>query len=443
MNTAYQFLHFVQYAAIRNWSVQYMIGGNKISSLFPIRTLGTYINEENERYEISDPSKEYGILGVNNQAGIFDAYKENGAKIKQKYKKMQEGWIAFNPYRVNVGSVGVKRSCHQNEYISPAYVVFSCKKGLLPDFLYLLMKTQTFNQIIRLNTTGSVRQSLSFKNLSALSIPMPSLEEQNKLMHSYNTIIGKFRRIEQNNAGIELKTEQYIRKALDLDKDNGNRDNRLLRFIHFKNTLNRWDSYAIKEQYKSKWPIVKLGELITSISTGTTPPTIHKEYFNGNIRFYTPADITGEMYLGNTERHISKEAVDKGAARVFEKGTILFVGIGSTIGKVGIVNEDMVSSNQQITGFMVDERLVCPEYVYCFLHYNKDISTAEQSKTTLPIVNQSKISRIPIPIPSKEIQEEIVSNVSAAKARIRELKSKATSLKAQALQDFERALFIL
>ena len=420
-----------------------MIGGNKISSLFPIRTLGTYINEENERYEISDPSKEYGILGVNNQAGIFDAYKENGAKIKQKYKKMQEGWIAFNPYRVNVGSVGVKRSCHQNEYISPAYVVFSCKKGLLPDFLYLLMKTQTFNQTIRLNTTGSVRQSLSFKNLSALSIPMPSLEEQNKLMHSYNTIIGKFRRIEQNNAGIELKTEQYIRKALDLDKDNGNRDNRLLRFIHFKNTLNRWDSYAIKEQYKSKWPIVKLGELITSISTGTTPPTIHKEYFNGNIRFYTPADITGEMYLGNTERHISKEAVDKGAARVFEKGTILFVGIGSTVGKVGIVNEDMVSSNQQITGFMVDERLVCPEYVYCFLYYNKDISTAEQSKTTLPIVNQSKISRIPIPIPSKEIQEEIVSNVSAAKARIRELKSKATSLKAQALQDFERALFIL
>jgi len=442
MNTAYQFLHFVQYAAIRNWSVQYMIGGNRISSpFFPMRTLGTYINEENKRYEISDPSKEYGILGVNNQTGIFDAYIEKGAKIKQKYKKMKDGWIAYNPYRVNVGSVGVKKSWLQNEYISPAYVVFSCKEELLPDFLYLLMKTPTFNQIIRLNTTGSVRQTLSFKNLSALSIPLPSLEEQNRLVQSYNNYIDKILGIEQTIKGTDAKAEQYIRKALELNKEYGDRENKLLRFIHFKDTMVRWDTYAIKEQYKSKWPIIRLGEVISSISTGTTPPTNHKEYFNGDIKFYTPADVSGEMYLGDAERHISQVAVDKAVARVYGKGTILFVGIGSTIGKVGIVNEEMVSSNQQITGFMVDERLMCPEYVYCFLHYNKDISTAEQSKTTLPIVNQSKISKIPIPIPPKEIQEQIVSYVSAAKAHIRELQAKAASLKAQALHDFERALF--
>lgn len=441
MNTAYQILHFVQYAAIRNWSVQYMIGGNRISSPFPICTLGRYINEESDRYEISDPTKEYGILGVNNQTGIFDAYTEKGAKIKQRYKKMEDGWIAYNPYRVNVGSVGVKRSCHQNKFISPAYVVFSCKKGLLPDFLYLLMKTPTFNQTIRLNTTGSVRQSLSFKNLSALSIPLPSLEEQNRLVQSYNNYIDKILEIEQTIKGTDAKAKQYIRKALELNKEHGYKDNKLLRFIRFKDTIIRWDTYAIKEQYKSKWPIVRLGEFISSISTGTTPPTNHKEYFNGNIKFYTPADVSGEMYLGDAERHISQAAVDKAVARVYGKGTILFVGIGSTVGKVGIVNEDMVSSNQQITGFMVDERLMCPEYVYCFLHYNKDISTAEQSKTTLPIVNQSKISKIPIPIPPKEIQEGIVSYVSAAKARIHELQTKAASLKVQALQDFEHALF--
>ena len=100
------------------------------------------------------------------------------------------------------------------------------------------------------------------------------------------------------------------------------------------------------------------------------------------------------------------------------------MGIGSTVGKVGIVEKEKVTSNQQITGFKVDEQQVLPEYVYCFLDYNRDISTSEQTKTTLPIVNQSKIAKIPIPLPPKEIQKEIVSYVKAAKERIKILKGR-------------------
>lgn len=126
MSSTYRYLQFVPYADIQNWSVQYMGEENSLASLFPMKLLGDFISEENKKYSISDPTIDYGILGVNNQIGIFDAYTENGAKIKQKYKIMKEGWIAYNPYRVNVGSIGVKRECHKNDFISPAYVVFSC-----------------------------------------------------------------------------------------------------------------------------------------------------------------------------------------------------------------------------------------------------------------------------------------------------------------------------
>ncbi|MBP5582469.1 MAG: hypothetical protein J6X43_00740, partial [Bacteroidales bacterium] len=129
----------------------------QVSSSHTIVRLGDYIQEESAKYKISDPTKTYGILGVNNQTGIFDAYLEKGSKIKQKYKKMQVGWIAYNPYRVNVGSIGMRTEKQEYEYISPAYVVFSCKEGLLPEYLYRLMKTDLFNKIIRENTTGSVR----------------------------------------------------------------------------------------------------------------------------------------------------------------------------------------------------------------------------------------------------------------------------------------------
>ena len=169
----YSFLKFVRYQDVLLWDNKRYFT-TQVSSTFPLVRLGNYINEESLRYSISDATKTYGILGVNNQIGIFDAYKESGSKIKQKYKKMQVGWLAYNPYRINVGSIGIRTNVHHHEYISPAYVVFSCKEGLLPEFLFLLMKTDLFNKIIRENTTGSVRQNLNFSVLSNLQIPLLS-----------------------------------------------------------------------------------------------------------------------------------------------------------------------------------------------------------------------------------------------------------------------------
>ena len=99
---------------------------------------------------------------------------------------MKTGWIAYNPYRINVGSIGIKKAFHKHSFISPAYVVFRCTDILKPEFLYLIMRTERFNSIIRKSTTGSVRQILSFHTLSKLQIPIPSIEEQEKIVENYN-----------------------------------------------------------------------------------------------------------------------------------------------------------------------------------------------------------------------------------------------------------------
>ena len=203
MAQKYKNLHLVNYNTFLLWDIKrYFM--TQMASSHPIVKLGDYIQEEGTKYNISDKTKTYGILGVNNQIGIFDAYEENGSKIKQKYKKMQVGWIAYNPYRVNVGSIGIRTEEHLFEYISPAYVVFSCKKGLLPEFLFLLMKTDLFNKIIRENTTGSVRQNLNYSVLSNLQIPLPSLAEQNKIIAAYNATIAQ--------------AKQYSIQAKDIDE---------------------------------------------------------------------------------------------------------------------------------------------------------------------------------------------------------------------------------
>ena len=132
----YRYLKFIRYKDVIEWDLKRHLTAS-IRSKFPISQLGNHIQEENRKFNISIADCQYGILGVNNQTGIFDAYIGNGTTFHQKYKKMETGWIAYNPYRVNIGSIGIKRQEHHYEYISPAYVVFSCRPTLLPDYLYL------------------------------------------------------------------------------------------------------------------------------------------------------------------------------------------------------------------------------------------------------------------------------------------------------------------
>ena len=113
---------------------------------------------------------------------------------------------------------------------------------------------------------------------------------------------------------------------------------------------------------------------------------------------------------------------------MFHKNDLLFVGIGSTVGKIGIVSDEIVSSNQQITGFTIDENMLDVQYLYYYLKFNKDISIADQSKTTLPIVNQEKIKQIPIVVPSVELQRKIVNEINEMEEKVVDHASAAATI---------------
>lgn len=129
-----------------------------------------------------------------------------GKKIKQPYKKVNAGDFAYNPYRVNVGSIGIVPPEHAGAYISPAYVVFRAKSDrILPELLLFILKADFFNESLRAATAGSVRMNLTYNLLRTLKIPLPPMDAQNKALEKWQQTLAS--RHDLLNKATDVDTE--------------------------------------------------------------------------------------------------------------------------------------------------------------------------------------------------------------------------------------------
>ena len=445
MDTQYKYLQLIKYSSLLLWDIKRYFTTQVLSS-FPVVRLGDYINEESAKYSISDPNKRYGILGVNNKDGIFDAYEESGSKIKQKYKKMQVGWIAYNPYRVNVGSIGIRTNEHNYDYISPAYVVFSCKSGLLPDFLFLLLKTDLFNRIIRENTTGSVRQNLNFSILSNLQIPLPSLEEQNTIVTAYKKAISLAEQYEKQAERINDTIETYLLEELGLNTilsshEHMNNDYKYLYFVNMKDMSDRWDIYNVRNSIFSvfehaKYPVVSIGNTYDFVTR-----TWRKS--GETFQYVELGDVSPLYGITNAQTLETKKAPSRATQTIQAKDLI----IGTTrpyLKRFAIVTDEY-TNNVCSSGFQV----IAPDAKYNlqFLYeYMMTIVATKQFEYYMtgalyPAITNKDLRKIQIPLPPLDVQNEIVAHISEIKEQIKSLRALAVNTRTAAIQQFEQIIF--
>ncbi len=246
--TDWRWLKIIGYAVLGYWdSKRYF--AESVKSKYVIKKLAEHINEENHLIRpLQQPENDFKILGVNNKEGLFDAYIEKGKNIKQPYQKVEKNWLAYNPYRINVGSIGLKTEKHEHDLISNAYVVFSCKHDLLPDFLYKVIISDIFNRQIRNFTAGSVRQNLTFDLFSELEIPLPPLSIQNQLVSAYQNRLRQAHEAEAKANELEKGIERYLLSELGIEIPKAEIQKRGLQFVKFSETV-RWDFDYLKNQH--------------------------------------------------------------------------------------------------------------------------------------------------------------------------------------------------
>ena len=121
------------------------------------------------------------VYSVTNSQGFCREYfgKEVASKDKTTYKIVPYGYFAYNPSRINVGSVDWQR-CETQVIVSPLYNVFSVSDELDSQFLYYFLKSNIGRQMIRAKAAGSVRDNLKLDMLKEITIPESSLNDQRR-----------------------------------------------------------------------------------------------------------------------------------------------------------------------------------------------------------------------------------------------------------------------
>ncbi|MBF7015223.1 restriction endonuclease subunit S (plasmid) [Novosphingobium resinovorum] len=152
---------------------------------WPIRRLGEVtraLTQRNSKHMFDRSA----VMGVSNARGLVPMREQTVAGDISRYLLLPPLGFAYNPMRINVGSIAMNKAM-ETFLVSPDYVVFACcPDGLESDYLDHLRQTRWWIHHINAGGSGSVRQRTYYDDLAALQLRLPQIEEQRSIVAVLN-----------------------------------------------------------------------------------------------------------------------------------------------------------------------------------------------------------------------------------------------------------------
>ena len=136
------------------------------------------------------------VLSVSNRQGFIrqrEQFEDRSiaSNDTSNYKIVTRNDFAFNPARINVGSIA-RLTTFEKGIVSPMYICFHTKNSILPEYLSFYFETKQFFSEIQKRLEGSVRQCLSYEGLCNIPFFPPVIEDQRRIGKRLFTLVQKF-----------------------------------------------------------------------------------------------------------------------------------------------------------------------------------------------------------------------------------------------------------
>ncbi len=297
----------------------------------------------------------------------------------------------YNGETIIIGRVGAYCGSvyyeNRSIWISDNALAVKPKSGYSAKFIYYLLKNLRLNDYAEGSSHPLITQTL----LNAIDVLFVNdIKEQNRIVSILGPLDDKIDLLHQENKTLEAMAETLFRK---------------------------WFIEGSKEDWKE-------GTLddILSVKGGTTPSTKESKYWDGNISWTSPKDVTtlNGIYLFDTERKITKEGLKQISSGLLPAGTLLM----SSRAPVGVLAyaEIPLAINQGYIA-IIDDKGYAKEFIYLWLKANMDMVHSYANGSTFMEISKSAFKSLSLQIPPKHIVDEFCDRIEPIfeKIKINEL----------------------
>ena len=295
-------------------------------------------------------------------------------------------------------------------------------------FVDYFLNSLFFREQLRDANTTTINQ-ITQSMINNFVIPFPPLSEQSRIAAKIAQLFALLRKVESS-------TQQYAKlqtllksKVLDLamrgklvEQDSNDEPASVLlekikaekdQLIKEKKIKRSKPLPPISDEEKpfeipDSWEWVRLGD-IGAWAAGATPSRKHPEYYGGTIPWLKTGDLNDGI-VNETSEKITELGVKNSSVKVNEPGNVLIAMYGATIGKLGIVGNQELVTNQACCGCSLFDG-VHNWYLFYYLLASRKRLIDLGSGGAQPNISKNKIEKFTFPLPPLEEQNRIVTEV--------------------------------
>jgi type I restriction enzyme, S subunit len=386
----------------------------KDTEAWDVKTLGDITFKTDKK---NKEGKVYPIYSINNKEGFvpqteqFDGVDSNERGYDTTiYKVIEKNTFAYNPARINIGSLGFSGDLN-NIIISSLYVCFKSTKDVDYKFLLHFFATSDFTESVKNNTEGGIRSYLFYENFSRINIVLPTKKEEQQKIAAFLCSLDELISAQtQKLATLKAHKNGLMQQLFPAEGETMPN----LRFPEFLDAR-EWEEYSLIQLAKFR--------------RGSFPqPYGSPEWYDdiNGMPFIQVFDVNDDLSLKPTTKNkISKLAAEQSV--FIPKGTLI-VTIQGSIGRVAITQYDAYIDRT----LLLFENFLKPIEKLFFAYIIQNLFEIEKEKAPgeiIKTITKEVLSEFKVKLPGLPEQQKIAACLSSLDGLISAQTQKLTVLK--------------
>lgn len=247
------------------------------------------------------------------------------------------------------------------------------------NFIYYLFKNKDTHTYLANQSSGSANQAnISKTSILDLELSFPPLAEQKAIAEVLSSLDDKIDLLHRQNETLEEIAQNLFRQ---------------------------W----FVEEAEDSWEEVYLDDVL-SVLGGSTPSTRNPDYWNGNINWTSPRDITNlnSIYLFDTPRKITEKGLKKISSGLLPEGTLLMTS-RAPVGVLAFAETPLAINQGYIA--IIDDKGFSKEFLYLWLKENMEYVHSFANGSTFLEISRSVFKTLRFIVPPKEKIEKFQNSI--------------------------------